>query len=51
MTNAHKIFAGKREGNRQTGRLKRRIFEKTYEKMDWIHLAQDTDPYPVLPTR
>jgi hypothetical protein len=53
MRNAHKIFAGKPEGNRPLRRPRRRwednirtaLREIGCEGLDWMHLAQDRDQW------
>jgi hypothetical protein len=54
--NAYRILVGKPEGNKPLGRLRRRredsikmnLREIGWGGMDWIHLAQDRDPWRAL---
>jgi len=51
MRNAYNVFVEKSEGKRQLGRPRHRwednirmdLREIGWERMDWIHLAQDRD--------
>jgi len=53
MRNAYKILVGKSEGKRPLGRPRRRweddvrmyLMEIEWERIDWIHLAQDRDQW------
>jgi hypothetical protein len=56
MRNTHKILVGKHKGKRPLGRPTRRwkdnirtdLREIGWERVEWIHLAQDRDQWQAL---
>jgi hypothetical protein len=55
IRNAYKIFVGKSEGKRPFGTHRNRwedirmdLRETVWERVEWIHLAQDRDQWLVL---